>query len=272
VFDLYWAEDGGVPPGDRGLAYGDGLFETIAIMGGKASLLGYHLDRMVRDAGRLAIPVARPELEAACVRALERYSGLYPSLNWVLKLTLTRGSGGRGYRPEPRMKPSLIVSHSAFPSVPGPEGVVADFSRVPLTVNPLLAGIKSLNRLEQVMAARELQGDVFEVLMSNRDGHVVEGTRTNLFMLFEDVWLTPPASTLAVAGVMRRYVLDRLRIAGHEFREMPLTLDTLLGGSCQGLWLSNSVVGVVPVRNLAGHDLPVDQRLATIVGSPARLD
>jgi len=272
VFDLYWAEDGALPPGDRGLAYGDGLFETIAITGGKASLLGYHLDRMVRDAGRLAIPLARTELESACARALERFSDLYPSANWVLKLILTRGSGGRGYRPEPGMKPSLIVSHSAAPAVPGPEGVMADFSRVPLTVNPLLAGIKSLNRLEQVMAARELRGDVFEVLMSNRDGHVVEGTRTNLFVLSDNRWLTPPASTLAVAGVMRRYVLDRLRNSGHEFQELPITLDHLLGDRCQGVWLSNSVIGVVPVRNLAGHDLPVDQRLATIVGPPARLD
>ena len=272
MFHCYWADEDGIPEGDRGFAYGDGLFETMAVMGDRSPLLGYHLDRLSRDAGRLAIPVARSELEKTCTQALARYAGQYGGRNWVLKLTLTRGSGGRGYRPDPGMKPNLTISHSLAPASADPAGVVADFSRIPLTVNPLFAGIKSLNRLEQVMAARELRGDLYEVLMSNRDGQVVEGTRTNLFVCLGETWITPPAATLAVAGVMRRYVLDRLYSAGQKVREVPLQLDDLVGEQCRGLWLTNSVLGVVPVRNLAGHDLPVDQRLATIVGSPAGLD
>ncbi|GGC74429.1 aminodeoxychorismate lyase [Marinobacter halophilus] len=272
MFHLYWADEGGVPAGDRGLAYGDGLFETMSVTGDRPPLLAYHLDRLSRDAGRLAIPAARSELEKVCSQALARYSGHYGARPWVLKLTLTRGSGGRGYRPEPGIQPNLVISHSTAPAPADTDGVVVDFSRVPLTVNPLFAGIKSLNRLEQVMAARELRGEIYEVLMSNRDGHVVEGTRTNLFVRSGDAWITPPSATLAVAGVMRRYVLDRLHTAGEEVREAPLSLVDLVGERCQGLWLTNSVLGVVSVRNLAGHDLPVDQRLATIVGSPAILD
>lgn len=272
MFHLYWADEGGVPASDRGFAYGDGLFETMSVTAGRSALLGYHLDRLSQDAGRLAIPAARFELEKVCARALARYAGQYGGGNWVLKLTLTRGSGGRGYRPDPGIQPNLMVSHSAAPAPADPAGVVVDFSPIPLTVNPLFAGIKSLNRLEQVMAARELRGDVYEVLMSNREGQVVEGTRTNLFVRSGETWITPPSATLAVAGVMRRYVLDRLHSSGHEVREAPLQLADLVGERCRGVWLTNSVLGVVSVRNLAGHDLPVDQRLATIVGSPATLD
>lgn len=272
MFHVYWADETGVPASDRGLAYGDGLFETLRVTGDRPQLLGYHLDRLSRDAGRLAIPASRSELEYLCSQAMSRYSSLYGPGDWVLKLTLTRGSGGRGYRPDPGVQPNLIVSHSAAPATTEPSGVVVDFSRIPLTVNPLFSGIKSLNRLEQVMAARELRGEVFEVLMSNRDGHVVEGTRTNIFVLSGDVWITPPPASLAVSGVMRRYVLDRLHNAGHQVSEAALQLEDLVGERCKGVWLTNSVLGVVPVRNLAGHDLPVDQRLATIAGSPATLD
>ncbi|MBE0484621.1 aminodeoxychorismate lyase [Marinobacter sp.] len=271
MLHLYWADESSAPPGDRGLAYGDGLFETVSVTGDRSPLLGYHLDRLSRDAGRLAIPVARSELEKVFNQALLRYSDLYGTGQWILKLTLTRGSGGRGYRPDPGIQPNLMVSHSAAPAPVDPGGVVVDFSRIPLTVNPLFAGIKSLNRLEQVMAARELRGDIYELLMSNREGHVVEGTRTNLFVCSGQTWVTPPASTLAVAGVMRRHVLARLHSAGQEVREAPLQLEDLVGDNCHGVWLTNSVLGVVPVRNLAGHDLPVDQRLATIVGLPAIL-
>ncbi|MEI4872736.1 aminotransferase class IV, partial [Klebsiella pneumoniae] len=86
------------------------------------------------------------------------------------------------YRPDPDAEPNVLVLEAAAPSSPPAAGVRVDFSRVPLTVNPLLCGIKSLNRLEQVLAAKELEGDLFEVLMSNAAGDIVEGTRTNLFV------------------------------------------------------------------------------------------
>ena len=264
---LYWAEDGVFPPGDRGLAYGDGLFETIRVDGGSAHLKTYHLDRMTRDAARLRIPVHRAELEQIFHQALERYSDHYSGSSWVLKLTLTRGSGGRGYRPAPDMQPNLLISHAAMPPLAPTTGVAADFSRVPLTVNPLLSGIKSLNRIEQVMAASELQDGVFEVLMANAEGHIVEGTRTNLFIETDHGWRTPPPDSVAVTGVMRRYVLERLRANAKEVHEAPVLLEDMFAPSCRGVYLTNSVLGVVSVRTLAGQDLPVTGRLATICGS-----
>ena len=264
---LYWAEDGVFPPGDRGLAYGDGLFETIRVDDGCAHLKTYHLDRITRDAARLRIPVQRAELERIFHQALERYSDYYCGSSWVLKLTLTRGSGGRGYRPTPDIKPNLLISHATIPPLAPKTGVAVDFSRVPLTVNPLFSGIKSLNRIEQVMAASELQEGVFEMLMANASGHIVEGTRTNLFIETDQGWRTPPPDSVAVMGVMRRFVLERLRANAEEVHEAPILLEDMFASSCRGVYLTNSVLGVVPVRTLAGQDLPVTGRLATICGS-----
>ena len=264
MFNLYWADEGGLPANDRGLAYGDGLFETIRMQGPRGVFLARHVNRLVRDAGRLGIVVSGSEIHQVCVQAAARLAAGFDDAGWVLKLTLTRGAGGRGYRPDAGVTPNLMVSGGALPAAADAEGVVVDFSRVPLTVNPLFAGIKTLNRLEQVMAARELDGQVFEVLMSNSSGHLVEGTRTNLLLKTRQGWLTPPGSSLAVSGIMREWLLERLRERGETVEERALTTEDILGPDCLGLFLLNSVLGVVPVRILADHDLPVDSGLATI--------
>lgn len=264
AFRLFWAEAGGLPADDRGLAYGDGLFETIRMVGQKGVLLSRHLERMVRDAKRLGINVSRRELANVCAEAAQHYCERFEGDGWILKLTLTRGGGGRGYRPDPGMVPNLLVSASPLPAAAQSSGVAVDFSRVPLTVNPLLAGIKSLNRLEQVIAASDLGQSLFEVIMSDPDGNLVEGTRTNLLLRRDDCWLTPPASRLAVAGVLRQWLLEQLRQRGEGVIERPLKVEDILGRDCQGLFLLNSVLGVVPVSTIAGHDLPVDNGFATI--------
>ncbi|MGO1749096.1 MAG: aminotransferase class IV [Marinobacter sp.] len=268
MFNLCWADEGGLPAGDRGVAYGDGLFETISMRGDGGVLLARHLDRMVRDAGRLGIPVDLTDLRKACTAAVTRYAARYTNQqaggSWVLKLTLTRGEGGRGYQPGLGIRPNLMVSASAMPSTPVASGVAADFSRVPLTVNPLLAGIKSLNRLEQVMAAREIEGNLFEVIMSDNAGNLVEGTRTNLLLKTPEGWVTPPAKSLAVAGILRQWILERLRARGEVVVERAVSIADVMGPHCLGLFLLNSVIGAVPVGVLAGQDLPVDDGLATI--------
>lgn len=264
MFHLHWADEGGLPANDRGLAYGDGLFETIRMSRQQGVLLSRHLQRLMHDGARLGIKVSRQELAQICVEAAQRFAHRFDTDEWVLKLTLTRGSGGRGYRPDPEMTPNLLVSASALPPPPDPAGVAVDISRVPLAVNPLLAGIKSLNRIEQVLAAAELEPPLFEVIMPDGDGNLVEGTRTNLLLRLSDGWVTPPASTLAVAGVLRQWLLERLRQGGEPVTERAVSIDDVLGQNCQGMLLLNSVLGIVPVRTIAGHQLPVDSGLATI--------
>jgi 4-amino-4-deoxychorismate lyase len=148
MVNLYWADENGLPANDRGLAYGDGLFETIRMQGSRGALLTRHLERMSRDAGRLGIAVSCNELKNLCMQAAKRFSDKYQDTGWVLKLILTRGSGGRGYRPDVGMRPNLLISGTPLSQSISSPGVAVDLSRVTLTVHPLFAGMKSLNRLE----------------------------------------------------------------------------------------------------------------------------
>jgi 4-amino-4-deoxychorismate lyase len=264
VLNVIRAQSSEVPAADRGLAYGDGLFETIRMRGRKAILRAFHLDRMVADAARLDIPVQRSDLDAEITQAVIDHEAGFNGGDWVLKLVLTRGSGGRGYRLPENCQPNLIVSVSPMPPLPDSAGVVAEVSRFPVTVNPQLAGMKTLNRLEQVMASREFTGNEFELIMPDTAGNLVEGTRTNLFVRLGNEWVTPSAENLAVAGVMRRYLIECLGSAGHKVREENVPPAMLSSESFRGLYLANSVVGLVPVRKMKGVDLPLDGGLETI--------
>lgn len=276
--NVVWAEEGGLAANDRGLAYGDGLFETIRMQGRRGALLGRHQRRLIADAERLGITVPHDALSCACQLAAERYapdfaekSDAYSGKDgwpgkggWVLKLILSRGPGGRGYRPDINSRPQLLISAGPLPPLPPATGVVANIARQRLTVNPQLSGMKTLNRLEQVMAARELTDGVFELIMRDHSGCLVEGTRTNVLVKTTDGWVTPPATALAVNGVMRQWVLECLHSRGEPLLERSLRLADLSAPACEGLYLLSSVLGVVPVYQLANAHLPVTGGLATI--------
>lgn len=254
----------GIPITDRGLAYGDGLFETIRMDGLRAVLRRHHLSRLVTDADRLGIAVDRAELDLQLARAASRLGPEDGSGSWILKLIVTRGSGGRGYRLPPDTQPRLVVSATAMPALPETGGVVARCASFPLTVNPRLAGIKTLNRLEQVMASREFTGAEWELIMKDCSGNLVEGTRTNLLARVGQHWVTPPVNSVAVAGVMRQYAMECLAASDQTIVEQPLPADLYSLTEFRGLYLLNSVFGAVAVRSLDGFDLPVDDTLATI--------
>lgn len=274
MLSVIWPEEGVVDSSDRGLAYGDGLFETIRVMGSRAFLLERHLQRLIRDAQRLSIPLSRSRLDAVVETALETLAPKTDSGSpgWVLKLILTRGSGGRGYRLPETVSPRLVVSAHSLPPRPDPGGVLARISQWPLVVSPGLAGIKSLNRLDQVMASRELQPGDYEVIMPDLQGDLVEGTRTNLLVRCHHYWVTPAEQSLAVAGVMRGEVLEALEKAGEKVLKRPVSRADLDDSNCLGVWLMNSVAGAVPVRQLGEQGLPVDDGLATIAPLVTGLD
>lgn len=267
MLEIVWADEQGVPASDRGLAYGDGLFETLRVAQGKPTLPEYHLQRMLDGAARLAIPFAREQLTAAVESALERFQHQFPQDEggWVLKLMLTRGSGGRGYLPPDNPKPRLIISAHPLPAMPDVCGVDVGVATSPLLVDPAVAGIKSLNRMAQVQASFSIRPGWFEVLMRDTTGCFVEGTRTNLFALLGDTWVTPPVSSLAVAGVARAALIDHLNVNGEFVAECPLAMAMLYRHDFGGLILTNSVIGAVPVSRIDGFQLPISDRLATIV-------
>ena len=237
----------GIDPSDRGLAYGDGLFETMACRSGRIRWLEYHLDRLLHGCARLAIPrpergELRAEIEGACAR----------SHSAVIKLIVTRGPGERGYAaPEPAI-PTRILSIGAWPRVPAAhytEGIFVKTCAMRLGENPQLAGLKHLCRLEQVLARMELNGsDAQEGILRSSGGLVVGGIGSNLFVVRGSQLLTPRLTRCGVRGVMRRVVMEHAGRAALEAIEAELDPSELL--AADELFLTNAVFGIKPVRRL----------------------
>ena len=241
---------------DRGLHYGDGLFETMAVKEGRIVLLDFHLQRLAEGCARLGLPMPAPALLRTELRTAA--AGEAPA---VLKLVLTRGSGGRGYRPSAAAEPRRITLRYPWPEYPDAwtrDGVRLTVCDMRLSIQPRLAGIKHLNRLEQVLARAEwsdTQG-YQEGLMLDTEGRVIEGTMSNVFASpGEGVLLTPDLSRAGVAGVMRRHILEQAAQSGITTREISFNLGELL--RVREIFLCNSVLGVWPVAELAGKSFPV---------------
>ncbi|MHA6193767.1 aminodeoxychorismate lyase [Pseudomonas wadenswilerensis] len=229
----------------RGLAYGDGLFETIAVNAGKPSLLDYHLDRLALGCRRLAIEADFPLIrEETC-----RYAALLG--DGVLKLILTRGDSQRGYAAAVGATPRRILQGNPAPAYPAEhaeQGVRLFPCRTRLAEQPLLAGLKHLNRLEQVLARAEWQGTEYaEGLMLDMSGRVIEGVYSNLFLVRDGQLFTADLGRCGVAGVMRAALLDAAAREGISASVRDLSLDDLQ--QADELFLCNSVYGVWPVRS-----------------------
>jgi 4-amino-4-deoxychorismate lyase len=247
-------EEGGlVDPLDRGLQYGDGLFETIAVLNGRPRLLEWHLERLAEGARRLGFPAIDTGL---LNREVARASS---APRCVVKLVLTRGTGERGYRPPAHAVPRLIVASWNWPSAVAPDraGARVDWCRTRLGRNPRLAGIKHMNRLEQVLARAEWEpGEWDEGLMCDDGDNVIAATQANLVARIGGRWVTPRLDQCGVAGVMRRAFLAWLARQGADFEERALSRAEI--ESATALVLTNALVGAWPVRLLAGRSLAMD--------------
>ncbi|MDQ2075678.1 aminodeoxychorismate lyase [Marinimicrobium sp. ABcell2] len=236
-----------ISPLDRGFAYGDGLFETIRVQSGGVPLWPFHEQRLSLGAGRLGIRFSRSDLHQYRDDMLaQAASGNAP--DGVLKLILTRGAGGRGYLAPENGEPTLcLMLYPQAVPLGDNHGVTVKLCQYRLADNPALAGIKHLNRLEQVLARSEWRdGPWTEGLLLNQRGEVVEATASNLFAVLNGELLTPDLSNAGVAGVARRLIIDCLAPSiGLVVKEVPLPLDAL--STAEEVFLCNSVKGITPV-------------------------
>lgn len=234
----------GLPVSDRGLAYGDGLFETIRIAPAGPILLEYHLERLQSGLQRLAIPLSLDTIRSE----LSLFPGTYQP--GILKLMVTRGSGGRGYAPTGATEPRRILQHFPLPTYPDAwyeHGIRVFPCRTRLGCNPSLAGIKHLNRLEQVLARAEWEESTQyqEGVMQDVHGSLVEGVMSNVFIVDQGRVLTPLLDRCGVAGTLRRWLMEQLRGQGVEVIETRITMDAFrVAAEC---FFCNSVYGVWPV-------------------------
>jgi 4-amino-4-deoxychorismate lyase len=233
----------GIDPSDRGLAYGDGVFETLLVHAGAPVWWDRHWKRLGEGVARLGF--AAPEesfvrwhamalLEAAPTRA-------------VLKLVVTRGAGGRGYAPPEATEPTVVLSVHAAPVAVGP--VRLRWCTLRWASQQALAGIKHLNRLEQVLARAEWRDPgIFDGLVADGDGRIVSATSANVFARIDGGWLTPPVEACGIAGLLRGWVLA----SAPDARVAALTPEQLL--AADEVFLCNAVRGILPVRALEGRE------------------
>lgn len=243
---------------DRGFAYGDGVFETIRVVDGHLTLLPLHLDRLRAGLNRLKI--SWPESLAAQFESeAEAYAGKMGE--GVLKMIVSRGSGGRGYAVSRSMEPTRVLL--GFPRTEPPEryyrdGVSVRVCEIRLARQPALAGIKHLNRLEQVLARSEWDHDGFqEGLLMDTEGNVTEATAMNLFMVESGSLVTPALNHCGIAGAMRRALMEAFNRRGAPVTEEVFGLERLL--AADEIFLCNSVAGVWPVARIDHTELKVGQ-------------
>jgi len=248
---------------DRGLQYGDGLFETIAYRNGVAEFLDAHLNRLSLGCERLAIPFQQPdqlrsELDTIC----QNLTGD----DTVIKIIVTRGSGGRGYFSDKDSIPTRIISTHPYPSFADSNytmGINLRFCDQILSENPFLAGIKHLNRLEQVLARNEWSDpNINEGLMSDSHGNVIEGTMSNIFIVKLGQLFTPKLNKSGVAGIMRAQIMKLASENSLLVKEEVITQKEV--NNADEVFVCNSVIGIWPVSHIADTSYqvgPITQQL-----------
>ena len=234
---------------DRSFNYGDGIFTTMQVRGGSIQLWPLHLQRLQRSAAQLgfgAIDWQSVQQQAqAAITAPEQ----------VIKILISRGEGGRGYATAEVAAPGIYISVSAMPDyrLAQQQGISLGMATLKLAVQPLLAGLKHNNRLEQVLLKQELATTAYDdLLVLDQQGFITEVSAANVFLHRDGAWHTPELRRAGVAGVMRQHILQQADIALINWSITELA-------SVDAIFICNALMGIVPVRSIEGRALSVSK-------------
>ncbi len=257
-----------VPVSDRALQFGDGCFTTARVSEGKVVRLEDHLQRLREACVRLAIPFTDWAVITDEMRLLST-----GHTSGVLKVLISRGSGGRGYASADCVQPRRILSVSDYPghySRWREQGVRLATAPLRLGLNPLLAGIKHLNRLEQVLIRQFIDdAGVDEALVLDYHGRIVECCTANIFWRCKDELFTPRLDEAGVDGTMRRYLIRLLTAQGYAVQQVAADVSVLQ--AADEVFICNSLMPVVPVISIDGQGYAsgkLTRRLSEICNTP----
>lgn len=251
---------------NRGFQYGDGLFETVAVRGGKARLWRYHIDRLARGCARLGLAPPPATLERDLERVLQRCQ--LDLARCIAKIIVCAADTDRGYGREMPSRAAVFIG--VFPSSPVNKqeyvsGVSTMLCETRLATGSPMAGLKSLNRLEQVLARSEcLRAGVFEGFTRDADDRLICGTISNMFIVQDRTVCTPSLVRCGVEGTMRQLVIDLLDHDGTVVQVRDLTEDDL--AAADEVFITNSQIGALPVRRCGSYAWSVGEGTRRVMG------
>ena len=229
---------------DRGFAYGDGVFRTLRAVDGHPLHWSRHYAKLHEDCNKLALPCPAESLLLSETRIV---AGAHAQA--VVKIVVTRGEGLRGYAPPLSPAPLRLVMSTPYTPQPAGEGIAVHLCRLRLARQPALAGVKHLNRLENVLARSEWRDPaVREGLMQDTDGNAICGTMSNLFIVEKSALITPDLSNCGVAGMTRDRVITWALGSGIDCTVENLPLQRVLDAT--EVFLVNSLIGIWRVQTL----------------------
>jgi 4-amino-4-deoxychorismate lyase len=226
----------------RGLAYGDGIFTTAKISHGKVEYLNQHIERLTVGCEKLGISApSANELTSQLISIAKNYTLA------VLKVIISARSGGRGYARALNNPHDVIIMIHDFPThyeAHARTGITLGLSNQQIGINPMLGGLKHLNRLEQVLLRQELLvSDVDDLLVTNINNEVIEATSANVFFFLNEQLYTPDVSQSGVNGIMRQAIL---KCYPNTIIKV-VSLDDIR--QAQAIFACNCVMGVIPIAN-----------------------
>jgi aminodeoxychorismate lyase len=244
--------DAVVPVNDRGFMYGDGLFETLRVVSGRPFRMAQHLERMTRGADFLKIkpPFTPKELEKFSRQLVEHNQ--MPDA--ILRVTLTRGPGARGYAPNGANSPTVVMTlHAAPPPEKAVEwNLVTSSFRIP--ASDAFSSFKTTSKILHVMARAEaVEKGADEALIINTNGEVAETASGNLFWVYQDKICTVPTGRGVLPGITRAIVLEICQVLGLQTNKRVIKPEALRNS--QGLFVTQSALGIVPISSFDGESV-----------------
>lgn len=261
-----------MPVCDRGLAYGDGFFTTMLVLEGRLINWRKHQQRLTLSALCLGFPELNwPALTQDLTTVLNHFVATDTG---VIKIIITRGCGGAGYQPLPKAQtqPRIIIQKLPYPqqvdrSLKDAKNnpaclsfiVKSQVCRTLWSDNKQLAGLKHLNRLDNVLARYELADGMSEGIMLSQTGGVISGTQSNIVVLKDLIAYTPKLETCGIHGTLLASLKEWLPSLGYDWQETQFDLAFL--NSADEVFFCNAVRGIMPMESLNGKAWPVHKSL-----------
>ena len=249
---------------DRAIHYGDGLFETIAIQNKQILCFDTHLNRLEKGCKKLKIPIPNRDIIKNEISTL-----IETNDQAVIKIIVSRGQGGRGYKIPEDIEPTRIISLHPWPNYSrnySTLGIKTKVCNFRYAKNPALAGIKHLNRLEQILARSEwADNTISEGIVMDTNNFVIEGTMSNIFCIIGRTLHTPDLSLCGVEGIVREKIIDMADKVNFSVEIKNMSLEFLL--NADEVFMCNSLIGIWPVNSINEKQFSSYQQTTKITNS-----